>query len=73
MLKKILIATSLSLVAKGLNELLRRVAARRREQQTDVERWEDEGGHPAGMAVNHSDLAHRTLAQPIREPQRERF
>ncbi len=72
MLKKILIATSLSLVAKGLNELLRRVAARRRQQQADVERWEDEGGHPAGMAVN-SDLAHRTLAQPIREPQRERF
>jgi hypothetical protein len=52
-----------------LNELLRRITARRRQQQTDVERWEDEGGYSTATVANRSDMAHTALTQPIREPQ----
>lgn len=46
MLKRILIAAIVSgAVAKGFS--MQRAVAREREQDIDVQRWEDEGGHAA--------------------------
>lgn len=48
MLKRIVITGIVSsLFAKGLKAWTRRAAARTQEQELDVQRWEDEGGHAA--------------------------
>lgn len=48
MLKKIIVTAIVSsLIARGLGALLQRAGARKREQEIDVQRWEDEGGQPA--------------------------
>jgi cobalamin biosynthesis protein CbiG len=56
MLKRIIITAIVSgLCAKALNTWTRRAAAQRLQQEVDVQRWEDEGGH-SGAA----DAADRT-------------
>ena len=55
MLKRIIVTGILSsLFATALNTWMRRVAARKREQEIDVQRWEDEGGHSSAVETTRA-------------------
>ncbi len=60
MLKRIIVTGIVSsLFATALNTWMRRVAARKHEQEIDVQRWEDEGGHSGAVEPLERALGRR--------------